>query len=57
MKQLLYLDQSGGGHSNGAYQKSKILAEKAAWNFLEEKKKNNEKCFDLVVMNPVFILG
>jgi hypothetical protein len=40
-----------------AYQKSKILAEKAAWEFIEEKKKQNQKCFELVVMNPVFILG
>lgn len=40
-----------------AYQKSKILAEKAAWNFVDEKKNNKQPCFELVVMNPTFILG
>lgn len=39
------------------YQRSKILAEKAAWNFVEEKTKNNEKCFELAVINPCFVLG
>jgi len=33
------------------------LAERAAWNFVEEKKKNNQKCFELSVINPSLILG
>jgi len=33
------------------------MAEKAAWDFVEEKKKNNQKCFELAVINPCFILG
>lgn len=40
-----------------AYQKSKILAEKAAWKFFNEKKKKNEKCFELAVIVPTFVLG
>jgi dihydroflavonol-4-reductase len=39
------------------YPKSKILAEKAAWDFVAEKKKNNEKVFDLAVINPSIIYG
>jgi len=39
------------------YCKSKILSEKAAWNFIEEKKKNNEATFDLAVVNPSLIFG
>lgn len=40
-----------------AYCKSKILAEKAAWQFVEEKQKNNEPIFELSVVNPVLVLG
>ena len=40
-----------------AYAKSKVLAERAAWDFVAEKKKNGEKCFELAVINPSFILG
>ncbi len=40
-----------------AYCKSKILAEKAAWDFVEEKKKNNESIFELSVVNPTLVLG
>lgn len=40
-----------------AYGKSKILAEKAAWDFVNEKKKKGEKCFELAVINPSIILG
>lgn len=40
-----------------AYQKSKILAEKAAWNFVNERKNQNLPCFDLAVILPVFVLG
>jgi hypothetical protein len=35
-----------------AYGKSKIFSEKAAWGFWEQRKKNNEPCFELVVINP-----
>lgn len=40
-----------------AYAKSKILAEKAAWDFVEEKKRNGEMCFELSVINPSFVMG
>ncbi|CAF1052741.1 unnamed protein product [Brachionus calyciflorus] len=39
------------------YAKSKILAERAAWDFVEEKKKNGKNCFELAVINPCFIMG
>lgn len=39
-----------------AYQKSKILAERAAWDFYEEHKKKN-KCFDMSVIIPAWVLG
>jgi hypothetical protein len=32
-----------------AYGKSKVLAEKALWNFVEEKKKNNQLSFEVAV--------
>lgn len=35
------------------YTKSKILAEKAAWDFVKE----NNNCFELAVINPGFIVG
>ena len=34
-----------------SYSKSKWLAEQAVWNFVEERKKNNLPCFELVVNN------
>jgi nucleoside-diphosphate-sugar epimerase len=40
-----------------AYAKSKYLSEKAAFDFVENKKKQNLKCFDLAVINPTFIIG
>jgi nucleoside-diphosphate-sugar epimerase len=40
-----------------AYCKSKIIAERAAWDFVEDKKKKNEPCFELSVVNPVLVLG
>ena len=40
-----------------AYGKSKVFAEKAVWNFVEEKKKNNEPCFEVACIHPVFVLG
>ena len=33
------------------------MAEKAAWDFVAEKKKNNEQVFDLTVINPSIIYG
>ncbi|CAF0808240.1 unnamed protein product [Brachionus calyciflorus] len=39
------------------YAKSKILAERAAWDFVEEKKKNGKNCFELAVINPCFVMG
>lgn len=38
------------------YTKSKILAEKAAWDFVKEKEKKNESCFQLAVVNPGLVL-
>ena len=43
--------------SFSTYQKSKILAEKAAWDFVEDKKKAGHKCFELAVINPTWIVG
>jgi nucleoside-diphosphate-sugar epimerase len=40
-----------------SYQKSKVLAEKCAWEYWSEKKKTNQPCFGLAVINPSFILG
>ncbi len=34
-----------------------ILAEKAAWNFVEEKKKAGQAVFDLAVICPTFVMG
>lgn len=39
------------------YSKSKLLAEKAAWNFVNERKKENKPCFELAVINPGYIMG
>ena len=39
------------------YTRSKFLAEKAAWKFVEDKKKNNEPCFELAVIHPVLVMG
>jgi nucleoside-diphosphate-sugar epimerase len=38
------------------YSKSKTLAEKSAWNFLEERKKNKLPCFELAVINPGYVM-
>ena len=40
-----------------AYEKSKTLAEKAAWDFVSERKNNNEPCFELAVINPGLVFG
>ncbi len=37
------------------YEKSKTLAEKAAWDFLESLPENER--FELVIINPSLILG
>lgn len=39
-----------------AYQKSKILAEKAAWDFYNQHK-HDAKCFKFVSVIPVWVLG
>lgn len=39
------------------YTKSKILAERAAWDFVEKRKNANLKVFELTTINPSFILG
>ncbi|CAF0773353.1 unnamed protein product [Brachionus calyciflorus] len=39
------------------YQKSKILAERAAWNFVNDRKEKNQECFELAVVIPTFVLG
>jgi nucleoside-diphosphate-sugar epimerase len=49
-------DFSAAADANG-YIKSKILAEKAAWDFVGERKKANQSCFELVVINPGYIAG
>lgn len=53
-----YNDQDwGNAETKDAYCKSKILAEKAAWDFVAEKKRKNENVFELVVINPTLIFG
>jgi len=39
------------------YSKSKVLAEKAAWDFVQERKKSSFPCFELAVINPGYICG
>jgi hypothetical protein len=41
-----------------AYYKSKYLAEKAAWDFVDNRNKSNLPCFELTVINPglVFVI-
>ena len=38
--------------NTNAYSKSKILAEKAAWDFVRERQENGLPCFELTVINP-----
>ena len=40
-----------------AYGKSKVLAERAAWEFVDEAKKKGESCFELAVIHPFYTLG
>ena len=39
------------------YNKSKTLAEKAAWDFYNTEKKNNNQLFKLTAINPGYIFG
>ena len=48
-------DWSSTESSIGAYAKSKTLAEKTAWNYVEEL--SGEEKFDLTVINPVAVTG
>lgn len=42
---------------SGAYRASKTLAEKAAWNFVEENTINGVAPFDIATINPPLIFG
>lgn len=44
-------------HASSAYQKSKIRAERTAWDFVAQRKARNEPCFELVTVLPAFVLG
>jgi len=53
-----YTEQDWNTHSSltdGPYRYSKTVAEQAAWEFMESN--NDTALFDLVVLNPSFILG
>ena len=39
----------------GAYEKSKTLAEKAAWDFINDLP--NEEKFELAIINPGLVVG
>lgn len=39
------------------YIKSKVLAEQAAWDFIKKREESKQPCFELVVINPGFIIG
>ena len=41
---------------NRGYIKSKVLAERAAWNFVKERQNKGLDCFELVVLNPGYIM-
>lgn len=47
----------GDASTKFTYCKSKIKAEKAAWDFIAEKKMLNERTIELVVINPSLMLG
>ena len=56
--EYMYTESDWGDSNTGfVYVKSKVLAEKAAWDFVEEKKKNNEPVFELAVVNPSLVFG
>ena len=48
-------DWSDLGQRMGAYERSKTLAEQAAWNFVRAA--SPQRGLELVTMNPVFVLG
>ena len=56
-----YIDEKVWTNTNSpftdAYSESKTLAEKAAWNFVQEKRNSTGKCFDLAVINPSNVFG
>jgi dihydroflavonol-4-reductase len=37
--------------------RSKTLAEKAAWQFVADRTATGERCFELAVINPSFVIG
>ena len=39
-----------------AYTKSKVLAEKAAWDFVKDRESKNQPCFELTTVNPGFVM-
>jgi nucleoside-diphosphate-sugar epimerase len=39
-----------------AYTRSKILAERAAWNFVRDREHNGLPCFDISFINPGYVL-
>ena len=39
------------------YHYSKVLAEKEAWKIFEEHQQSTQRCWDLVVICPAFVLG
>lgn len=46
-----------GQYFTGAYERSKTMAERAAWDFVETLKKENRPCFELAVVNPSLVEG
>lgn len=38
------------------YPKSKVLAEKAAWDFCKQRENEGKECFELAVINPGFVM-
>jgi dihydroflavonol-4-reductase len=38
------------------YTKSKIMAERAAWDFVKDRKEKNKKCPELTVINPGYVI-
>jgi dihydroflavonol-4-reductase len=37
--------------------RSKTLAEKAAWKFVDDRTAAGERCFSLAVINPSYVIG
>ena len=55
MKKILTHDDFSADDVGSAYEKSKTIAEKAAWNFV--KNLPDDEKFELCVINPGFIVG